>query len=135
MAAVSRGLLARLRHVSIAGPRLPPCRLFSAAPPPSRPPPPPPPPRASSSSGGETRGSAEKRRQGGRRGPAMERWRRRARRPLETAALGGGGGGEPRSGGFTQWVGFSELGEAEGEMAQSRRSALVGPLASGLLAA
>ncbi|BAA92206.1 putative ribosomal protein L3 [Oryza sativa Japonica Group] len=33
MAAVSRGLLARLRHLSIAGPRLPPCcRPFSAEP-------------------------------------------------------------------------------------------------------
>ncbi|KAF0931462.1 hypothetical protein E2562_004586 [Oryza meyeriana var. granulata] len=32
MAAVSRGLLAHLRHLSLAGPRLPPCRLFSAEP-------------------------------------------------------------------------------------------------------
>ncbi|XBI63548.1 hypothetical protein VPH35_043932 [Triticum aestivum] len=32
MAAASRGLLARLRHLSLAGPRLPPCRLFSAEP-------------------------------------------------------------------------------------------------------
>ncbi|KAM3348593.1 hypothetical protein ACQJBY_022085 [Aegilops geniculata] len=32
MAAASRGLLARLRHLSLAAPRLPPCRLFSAEP-------------------------------------------------------------------------------------------------------